>query len=493
MDQADSQRETDLNTDTDLDFNDLARRLDQLWITSEQNPSEESSNASPAIARYQLKEVIGSGAFGVVYRAEDDQLKRQVALKLPRPEVLVDPEKRQRFAHEAELAARLKHPGIVSIYHAELGGPQPFIASDYCDGPDLAGWLAARKTQTAWQDCVELVIQVAEAVEHAHCHGVFHRDLKPANVLLAREPGQNDHESLDSFHPRITDFGLSKLADANMTDTRSSMLIGSPLYMAPEQIDRTIRTGNSAAADIYSLGVILYELLTGQPPISGETYVEVLDGIRSGRVLPIGKLRDGLPAQLQTICNRCLEKNPAARYVSVDGLIDDLRGCLQGKSVSASHHSIWDRLTWWCRRPQRVRGAAVFTICLQSIWLFWTIFTAVVGSSYEPVPAETYSTHTIQVLGVIIFVHGSLIYLGMETLRGSSWAPGWGLGCTLFHMIGFAISIVNGPVVFSELYEGRNLYYAFLIYCMLLFSFAVQAFLFGCAVAAQRARKEQCI
>lgn len=470
-----------------LEFAALSQQLDHLW------PPTATPHA-PLVGRrldqYDLRRVLGSGAFGVVYLAEDTQLRREVALKLPRPEVLVDPEKRQRFESEAALAASLDHPGIVPVYHAKLDGPAPYIASGYCEGPDLAEWLADQSELPAWRGVVLLVAQLADAIHYAHSRGIYHRDLKPANILLApqAEDSVPQRWCLSDYLPLVTDFGLSKLADASLNDTRSSLLMGTPLYMAPEQIDRSIRIENEAAVDIYSLGIILFELLTGQPPVQGETYVEILDAIRNGKVSTLSKQRPDLPKHLDQVCLHCLETNPAARYDSAALLALDLRRVAEDQPVNIADHSWWDRFRWWSARPQRIRGAGVFTICLQSIWLFWTLFTAIVGSRYEPVPAEVYNSHVAQVLGVILFVHGCLLWLGVETLRGKSWAPGWGLGCTVFNMIGFVISIINGPVMFAELYEGRNLYYAFLIYCMLLFSFSVQAFLFWCAMRAQKAR-----
>ena len=491
MDNPESENEPNIPVDEDGEFGDLARRLDHLWGLNGPSLYSSSPSESPSFNRFKLQGVIGSGAFGVVYRAEDTQLKRQVALKLPRPEVLIDAEKRARFVREAELAARLQHPGIVSILQAELSGPQPFIASDYCNGPDLATWLNRRTTSTPWQECVEFIIKICEAVQYAHSEGVYHRDLKPANILLTHASSDDHFEPLVGYSPRITDFGLAKLADASMTDTRSSMLIGSPLYMAPEQVDRSIRNGNEAAADIYSLGVILYELLTGKPPVTGETYVEVLDGIRTRTATPVGTLRDDLPIPLQQIVHRCLEKNPAARYASVASLVIDLRNCMSGASVSTNKHGWWDRLAWWSSRPERMRDAGWFAVWSQAIWTFWCVFTFALMPVYDPIDGSEWSIIYAQAAAVIAMVHLPIAWIGFKTTQRKKWAAWLGFGLSLFHVPGFLAAIFSGPLLFPELYEGRNSFYGFIVYFMLLLCFSIQAFLFWCAVRARRSLDTQ--
>lgn len=495
---APAHKESRTDVSHDRAYDELASRLDRLW----DNPSSNSSSAGAAnvatglplqsgrVAHYDLERVLGSGAFGVVYLARDTQLNRQVALKLPRPEVLIDPVKRKRFASEATLAARLDHPCIVPVYAAELAGPAPHIVTAYCDGPDLAEWIEHCGKATRWEDAANLVASIADAMHHAHESGVYHRDLKPANILLVQRASDAPLEQLSEYQPLVTDFGLSKLADGCLTDTRSSLLVGSPLYMAPEQIDRESLPGHEAAADIYSLGVILFELLTGRPPIEGESYVEVLDSIRSQPATRLRELQPNLPRDLEHICRRCLEKNPAARYPTAAALADDLRTLASEGQIAGESLGWAARLRYWCTRPARITQAGWFAVWTQSIWLFWVLFTGTVGQVFAPVSYFVHSYLYVEMAMVILMAHLPLVVVGWYTAGRRPWAPWVGLGLSLFQLPGMLYSLFVDPLVFADLYSGSNWYFRFLIYSMLLTCFAIHALLFGCAVAAMRRLKE---
>ena len=476
------------------EFEELSARLDRLWPVVVASPPAATSEsalpfASRQIAHYDLVRVLGSGAFGVVYLANDTHLDRQVALKLPRPEVLLDEEKRQRFSSEATLAARLDHPGIVPVYDADLISATPYIATAFCDGPTLADWIAKQTGPNSWQESVELLAKVADAVQYAHEQGISHRDLKPANLLLvANEQSLIKGETLADFEPRVADFGLAKLADASLTDTRSSLLIGTPHYMAPEQLDRGPTTGPLAATDVYSLGVILFELLTGQLPVEGESYIEVLDSIRRTPAIRLRKLREKVPRDLESLCTKCLEKNPAARYGSAGELAADLRRCGQGQPILAKRLGVLEKIGYWCTRPQRIRDAGWFTVWSQLIWAFWTFTTLVCSPWYGIINPSEVRLILIQVAVVVLLIHLPLAWVGRQTVRDKPWARWLGLGLTLFNIPGFIISIVSGPLIFKSLYSGRDTYFGFIIFFMLLVCFSIQAFLFACAIAAGRRR-----
>ena len=269
--------------------NKLVARLDNLLSGSASAIESDSlKEAGFRIGQYAIERTIGSGGFGVVYLARDLQLDRLVALKIPRPEVLADSEKLRRFRSEATLAAKLNHPLIVPVYEASLESTPPYIATAFCDGPNLMQWLEQNDAkQIAPLSAARLVAQVATAVSYAHQHGIIHRDIKPANIILvpdvngppkidARNSNQVGSENtLDEFSPRVTDFGLARLQQQAVRETTSSLLIGSPSYMSPEQAEGHLDEVGPHS-DIFSLGTVLYELLMGVAPFEAESYPGVL-------------------------------------------------------------------------------------------------------------------------------------------------------------------------------------------------------------------------
>jgi WD40 repeat protein/serine/threonine protein kinase len=335
----------------------------------------EGTGTPDHLGRFQIRRELGRGGFGVVFLAHDPQLRREVALKVPRPDVLVSPELRERFLREARAAAALDHPNVVPVYEAGAVGFVCYIAAAYCPGCTLAQLLVPGDVLVPWREAAQLLATLADAVQHAHSRGVLHRDLKPANILLVRgggvsgegSPDTTHHSLLTTHQPKITDFGLAKFLPGAPgvsipgSQTQSGAVFGTPNYMAPEQAG-----GHSAeagpAVDIYALGAILYELLTGRPPFQGATVLDTLEQVRSQEPVSPRRLRRNLPRDLATICLKCLEKVPGKRYATAEDLAGDLRRFLDGGTIQGRPTPLWERgLKRLQRRPELT---ALVAVCL---------------------------------------------------------------------------------------------------------------------------------
>jgi eukaryotic-like serine/threonine-protein kinase len=339
--------------------------------------------AGTALGRFQIRRQLGGGGFGMVYLAYDPQLRRDVALKVPRPEILITPELRERFRREARAAAGLQHPNLVPLYEVGEIGPICFLVSAYCPGPTLRAWLKERREPVPWRAAATLLASLADAVHYAHCRGVVHRDLKPANILLVsgavargeysagdRASGRTKQESAGSKpegpeatiqQPMIADFGLAKQIEGarsadDKTLTQMGVVVGTANYMAPEQASGKSRDVGPAA-DIYALGTILYELLTGRPPFQGESDLDTLIQVQVEEPIAPSRLRPRVPRDLETICLKCLVKEPARRYGSAAALADDLRHFLAGEPIRARAAGHVERLARWCKRKPALAAA----------------------------------------------------------------------------------------------------------------------------------------
>jgi tetratricopeptide (TPR) repeat protein/predicted Ser/Thr protein kinase len=307
-------------------------------LTPEKDP-EETLDSGP-VGAYQLLRPLGHGGMGVVYLARDRRLKRTVALKMIRVDSRAHPERLARFRREAELLARLRHGNVVQIYEAGEHAGSPFLAMEYVEGGTLAQKLSAGPLPI--RTVVELVESLARGMHAAHECGVIHRDLKPANVMLATDGT-----------PKITDFGLAKPLAANpstawATETQSGAILGTPAYMAPEQVSASHKVG--PVADVYALGIILYECLTGRPPFQAGSPLETLEQVRTQEPVSPRRLRPGLPRDVDVICLKCLEKEPVRRYPSAEALADDLGRFLRSEPIRARPVSWLTRLVKWGRR-----------------------------------------------------------------------------------------------------------------------------------------------
>jgi serine/threonine-protein kinase len=292
----------------------------------------------PAVEGFELLGEIGRGAMGVVYRARQVQLGRLVALKVIPAGAAASPNELARFRREAEATARLSHSNIVQVYEVGEHNGCPYLALEYIEGGSLAQRLG--DTPLPARYAAELVRTLANAVQHAHARGVLHRDLKPGNVLMAADGT-----------PKIADFGLVKLldrerppgAETRAGQTQTGAVLGTPCYMAPEQAVGQISV-LGPAADVYGLGAILYQLLTGRPPFRAATVLETLEQVRKHDAVRPTILQPGLPRDLETICLKCLEKVPGHRYLSAAALADDLDCFLRGETITARSLTLFEKL-----------------------------------------------------------------------------------------------------------------------------------------------------
>lgn len=302
------------------------------------------------IGNYRILGCINQGGMGVVYRAVQEPVERVVALKMIVAGAQADPQLRSRFRVEGQAVARLRHPHVIQIFDFGEHDDLPFFSMELMEGGSLSARL--RKGTLEIKDAARLVAKVARAMQFAHEHEVLHRDLKPGNILLSAEG-----------EPKVSDFGLAKLLDAESDHTRSEMVLGTPGYMAPEQLLGK-RGKIGPAVDIYALGAVLYECLTGQPPFKGENKVHTLELVRLAEPVPPSRMRKEVPADLEAICLKCLEKKPGDRYRMAKEVAEDLERFRAGEPTVARPPG-WLRKSW--RFAKRHQWAAAVGVLVATV------------------------------------------------------------------------------------------------------------------------------
>jgi eukaryotic-like serine/threonine-protein kinase len=328
---------------------------DRSWITAVADDVAPGPGAGDdhfpedhRIGPYRVLRRIADGGFGAVLLAIDERNDRRVALKVPRPDILLTTRLLERFLIEGRAAATLNHPNIVAVYET-LSEPVPAIAFEYCEGGTLS---RAASRISDERTAVQIVLCLAEALQHAHTRGVLHRDVKPGNVLLVHAGDEHREHAVEIdgewWIPKLGDFGLAKLLDESVHHTQSGMVMGTPQFMAPEQAaGRVAELGTHT--DVFSLGAIFYWLLVGHPPFEGHGTLQTLKLVETMDAPPPRQLRRNISSRAQAVCLKCLRRPIDARYPSAAALAEDLRHLLDGEPVSVRPPSIIERLRQWRR------------------------------------------------------------------------------------------------------------------------------------------------
>jgi WD40 repeat protein len=381
--------------------------LRQLKETLPGRPAVAADGDRPLLPGYDLLEVVGRGGMGVVYRARQRGVNREVAVKLLHRGA-ADGEDAARFRREGEALGKLRHPNVVQVFDVGVADGRPYLVMEYVPGGPLSRRADGRPLPPA--DAAAVVEGVARAVQHAHDHGILHRDLKPGNILLSgvrnQEPGITDPSSLapDSWPltPKVADFGLARSIDPGESVTLTGVIVGTPSYMAPEQVAGDGRL--TPACDVYGLGAVLYELLTGRPPFAGASPADVLLQVRHQDPVPPGRVIPTLPRDLNTVCLKCLEKEPPRRYPSAAAVAEDLRRWRAGEPILARPAGPAEKAWKWARRRKAAAtavGLALFLLLVglptvTALWVWAESARRRAADNFDRADRNLYAAHIAQ-------------------------------------------------------------------------------------------------
>jgi serine/threonine protein kinase len=347
--------------DTDLTFMSVQEEL----------PQSLDRELPTNFGDYILLDVLGRGSFGIVYRAQSTRTDGIVALKIPHPALVADPDNYKVFVRESTNVAALSHRGIVKVYNVEYEDRIPFLVSEYVVGKNLKDLLATTGKFPP-RLAARFILELAETVEHSHQHNVIHRDIKPSNILVENSEGMTSlDESVSELRPRLLDFGIAKLRGSNTLVTQPGVVLGTPAYMSPEQArgDSSLVTPQS---DIYSLGTLLYELLSGKPPFQGEPS-KVIQQVQSEEAPPLLRSEPLIPKDLSVICEQALRLVPTDRYASAASLADDLQRFLNDEPIRGRSVSLSERLAKKIRKHSAAWSVATIAtvIVIVGLMLAW--------------------------------------------------------------------------------------------------------------------------
>lgn len=467
--------------------------------------SNSLTEAPRQFGRFEIETVLGFGGMGTVFKARDPQLDRFVALKIPRWDLAVDANNRKRFLHEARTAANLSHAFLIPVYEIGAVGATNFIASKWCADGDLANWISRNKKPVQTRCVARFMAKVCRAIMHCHSQNVIHLDLKPTNILLQRsettlkqktspvtnatQQGVRAHISattLDDFDPLVTDFGISRRLDTKVTNQTANLVLGTPLYTAPEQIVHKLGPVDGRA-DIYALGVIMLELLGVQVPRTGLTFPEIVESIHNAQDPRAIKIDPDIPRPMRNVIARCIATDPAHRYATVEQLHQDLVAIAAGNPVNASAFTVADSMITWLRNPNRVRDAWIVSLAVNLVLLFWESFSVwkTFGDSF---PGNDRISVITAMCGIIIGNSLPMLILAWFGLCKMRWPLYFAFTLTLLVSVIVPILVLTGQLRLVSVYDQSD-YFESINHVLVLSAGLIQLSAFLVALLTFRKRR----